>query len=157
MYLLYLTLAVDEPIPYKSTLFSLRLRLYFYQGHERWVVNYYAMRSKILASVPWPVQVIVGNIIYNKNVVTCRVKAPVSFRARKLPHSGRKSRNLLMDLYRLRMSSIGIERGRSGCGAVMHPPRLMLCRLDLWCLVWSMGRKYTVPSCAFGRISDDTC
>ncbi|KAJ5382968.1 hypothetical protein N7517_000879 [Penicillium concentricum] len=43
-------------------------KLYFYQGYERWVVNYYAMRSKILASVPWPVQVIVGNIIYNKNV-----------------------------------------------------------------------------------------
>ncbi|CAI7626090.1 unnamed protein product [Penicillium crustosum] len=43
-------------------------KLYFYQGHERWVVNYYTMRSKILAGVPWPVQVIVGNIIYNKNV-----------------------------------------------------------------------------------------
>lgn len=26
------------------------------------------MRSKILGSLPWPVQVIVGNIVYNKNV-----------------------------------------------------------------------------------------
>ncbi|KAJ5089206.1 hypothetical protein N7532_007890 [Penicillium argentinense] len=43
-------------------------KLYFYQGHERWVQNYYTMRSKILASVPWPVQVVLGNIIYNKNV-----------------------------------------------------------------------------------------
>ncbi|KGO41748.1 Uncharacterized protein PEX1_086600 [Penicillium expansum] len=43
-------------------------KLCFYQRYERWVVNYYAMRSKILAGVPWPVQVIVGNIIYNKNV-----------------------------------------------------------------------------------------
>ncbi|KAJ5827304.1 hypothetical protein N7447_004067 [Penicillium robsamsonii] len=43
-------------------------KLYFYQGHERWVMNYYTMRSKILGNTPWPVQVIVGNIIYNKNV-----------------------------------------------------------------------------------------
>ncbi|KAJ6107306.1 hypothetical protein N7523_008629 [Penicillium sp. IBT 18751x] len=37
-------------------------RLYFYQMD----IDYYAMRFKILGSLPWPVQVIVGNIIYLK-------------------------------------------------------------------------------------------
>ncbi|KAJ5087711.1 hypothetical protein N7456_011327 [Penicillium angulare] len=43
-------------------------KLYFYQGNERWIQNYYTMRDKILAALPWPVKVVVGNIIYNKNV-----------------------------------------------------------------------------------------
>lgn len=30
------------------------------------MLNYYAMRSKILGSLSWPLQVIVGNIVYTK-------------------------------------------------------------------------------------------
>ncbi|GFF80415.1 acyl-protein thioesterase 1 [Aspergillus udagawae] len=37
-----------------------------YQTYERWVLNFYTMRSKILAALPRPVQVVVGNIIYRK-------------------------------------------------------------------------------------------
>lgn len=36
------------------------------QGYERWVLNYYNMRSQVLGSLPWPVQVVVGNMIYIK-------------------------------------------------------------------------------------------
>ncbi|KAJ5494469.1 hypothetical protein N7463_010556, partial [Penicillium fimorum] len=59
-------------------------KLYFYQGHERWVVNYYAMRSKILESVPWLVQVIVGNIIYNKNIHNQQGQGTGSFSAEEI-------------------------------------------------------------------------
>ncbi|KAJ5177091.1 uncharacterized protein N7482_002968 [Penicillium canariense] len=54
-------------------------KLYFYQCHERWVLNYYAMRSKILAALPWPIQVIVGNIVYNKNVRTMEGQGTLKF------------------------------------------------------------------------------
>ncbi|KAF7163561.1 hypothetical protein CNMCM5623_008410 [Aspergillus felis] len=37
-----------------------------FQTYERWVLNFYAMRSKILAALPWPVQVVVGSMIYRK-------------------------------------------------------------------------------------------
>ncbi|KAJ6110667.1 hypothetical protein N7486_002902 [Penicillium sp. IBT 16267x] len=42
-------------------------KLYFYGTHEKWVQNYYTMRDKILGALPWPVRVVVGNMIYNKN------------------------------------------------------------------------------------------
>ncbi|KAJ5272610.1 hypothetical protein N7478_007735 [Penicillium angulare] len=45
-------------------------KLYFYGGYEKWIQNYYTMRDKILAALPWPVKVVVGNIIYNKNLRT---------------------------------------------------------------------------------------
>ncbi|GKZ29545.1 hypothetical protein AbraIFM66950_005382 [Aspergillus brasiliensis] len=41
-------------------------KLYFLQGHEKWIDNYYAMRAHILASLPYPLQVIVGHLIYRK-------------------------------------------------------------------------------------------
>ncbi|KAJ5185534.1 hypothetical protein N7491_006600 [Penicillium cf. griseofulvum] len=59
-------------------------RLYFYQGHERWILNYYTMRSKILASVPWPVQVIVGNMIYNKIVRNMKGQGTGSFSTQEI-------------------------------------------------------------------------
>ncbi|KAJ5649415.1 uncharacterized protein N7484_003138 [Penicillium longicatenatum] len=43
-------------------------KLYFYGTHEKWCQNYYAMRDKVLGTLPWPVRVIVGNMVYNKNV-----------------------------------------------------------------------------------------
>jgi hypothetical protein len=36
------------------------------QTYERWVLNYYPMRSTVLAAIPWPVQVVVGLLIYRK-------------------------------------------------------------------------------------------
>ncbi|RAK98479.1 glutathione S-transferase family protein [Aspergillus ibericus CBS 121593] len=43
-------------------------RAYFLQSHEKWIDNYYTMRSHILASLPYPAQVIVGYLIYRKQV-----------------------------------------------------------------------------------------
>ncbi|CAI7654976.1 unnamed protein product [Penicillium glandicola] len=59
-------------------------KLYFYQGHERWVENYYTMRAKILASVPWPLQVIVGNIVYKKNVRNMQGQGTGGFSAEEI-------------------------------------------------------------------------
>ncbi|OOG00317.1 hypothetical protein ASPCADRAFT_36348, partial [Aspergillus carbonarius ITEM 5010] len=43
-------------------------RIYFLQSHEKWIDNYYAMRGHILSSMPWVVQVVVGQLIYRKQV-----------------------------------------------------------------------------------------
>ncbi|PRP88652.1 hypothetical protein PROFUN_02748 [Planoprotostelium fungivorum] len=45
-------------------------KLYFYGGRERWIDNFYVQREKILASLPYPVRVVVGNIIYRRTVAT---------------------------------------------------------------------------------------
>ncbi|KEY66212.1 hypothetical protein S7711_09225 [Stachybotrys chartarum IBT 7711] len=39
-------------------------RVYFYTVREKWVDNYYAMRAGVLASVPWPMQIPVGVLVY---------------------------------------------------------------------------------------------
>ncbi|KAJ5573553.1 uncharacterized protein N7459_007980 [Penicillium hispanicum] len=62
-------------------------QLYFYQGHERWVLNYYTMRDQILGSLPWPMQVIVGNIIYNKNVRTLHGQGTLRFSTEEIADS----------------------------------------------------------------------
>ncbi|KAJ5665002.1 uncharacterized protein N7477_007450 [Penicillium maclennaniae] len=59
-------------------------RLYFYQGYERWILNYYAMRFKILGSLPWPVQVVVGNIIYLKYTCTLSGMGILKFSANEI-------------------------------------------------------------------------
>ncbi|KKY18794.1 putative glutathione s [Phaeomoniella chlamydospora] len=49
-------------------------KLYFYQVdmsistqvHERWVENYYVMRSNTFAAVPYPMQVVIGLLAYRK-------------------------------------------------------------------------------------------
>ncbi|KAE8163903.1 hypothetical protein BDV40DRAFT_299050 [Aspergillus tamarii] len=41
-------------------------KLYWYNGYEKWVLNYYTMRDVILAALPWPVRVVVGIMVYNK-------------------------------------------------------------------------------------------
>ncbi|PGH23129.1 hypothetical protein AJ80_02759 [Polytolypa hystricis UAMH7299] len=45
-------------------------KLNFYQIHEKWIKNYYTMRSKVLDSIPWPIQIIVGLIIHRGVVKT---------------------------------------------------------------------------------------
>lgn len=39
-------------------------RIYFFGMREKWCDNYITMRSAVLAALPWPMQVIVGLIIY---------------------------------------------------------------------------------------------
>ncbi|KAF4470571.1 glutathione S-transferase [Fusarium albosuccineum] len=39
-------------------------KLYFYGTREKWCDNYQTMRSNALASIPWPLQVVVGWIAY---------------------------------------------------------------------------------------------
>ena len=39
-------------------------KLYFYLQRERWADNYYAMRDGVLAALPFPVRVLVGNLAY---------------------------------------------------------------------------------------------
>ncbi|KAH8701750.1 putative glutathione S-transferase [Talaromyces proteolyticus] len=39
-------------------------KLYFYNTHERWNENYYTMRDKILAALPYPIRAAVGIMIW---------------------------------------------------------------------------------------------
>lgn len=41
-------------------------RVYFYGTREKWMDNYDVMRTNMLASVPWPMQRVVGWMVYNK-------------------------------------------------------------------------------------------
>jgi glutathione S-transferase len=43
-------------------------RLYFLQGRERWVNNYYIMRDHALWSIPYPMRVVIGLLAYRANV-----------------------------------------------------------------------------------------
>ncbi|KAI0014484.1 hypothetical protein F4779DRAFT_13822 [Xylariaceae sp. FL0662B] len=42
-------------------------KLYFYEGWERWIQNYYTMRDNVLWSIPYPLRVVIGLIVYRKN------------------------------------------------------------------------------------------
>ncbi|KAH3153240.1 hypothetical protein KXW80_008325 [Aspergillus fumigatus] len=39
-------------------------KFYFYSSRERWTQNYYTMRDHVLASVPYPLRVVVGLLVY---------------------------------------------------------------------------------------------
>lgn len=43
-------------------------KLYFYTGRERWVQNYYTMRDHVLCSIPYPLRIVIGNLVYRANV-----------------------------------------------------------------------------------------
>ncbi|KAI1439521.1 hypothetical protein F5Y02DRAFT_63499 [Annulohypoxylon stygium] len=43
-------------------------KLYFFQGWERWIQNYYTMRDNVLWSIPYPLRVVIGLIVYRKNI-----------------------------------------------------------------------------------------
>ncbi|KAL1594331.1 hypothetical protein SLS60_010090 [Paraconiothyrium brasiliense] len=43
-------------------------KLYFLQGRERWVQNYYTMRDHALWSIPYPMRVLIGLLAYRANV-----------------------------------------------------------------------------------------
>ncbi|KAI4289315.1 MAG: hypothetical protein L6R35_001415 [Caloplaca aegaea] len=45
-------------------------KLYFYQNYERWEQNYYTMRSGVLSALPYPAQILVGKLAYNKMSAT---------------------------------------------------------------------------------------
>ncbi|KAL9599996.1 MAG: hypothetical protein Q9219_003465 [cf. Caloplaca sp. 3 TL-2023] len=45
-------------------------KLYFYQTYERWEQNYYTLRPGVLGSLPYPVQVLVGQLAYRKMSAT---------------------------------------------------------------------------------------
>ncbi|GKZ89007.1 hypothetical protein AnigIFM59636_010144 [Aspergillus niger] len=59
-------LTVQEKVLDSGVRALLEDKLYFLQGYEKWIDNYYSMRAHILASLPYPVQVIVGHLIYRK-------------------------------------------------------------------------------------------
>lgn len=42
------------------------------------------MRDKILAPIPWPIRVVVGNIVYNKNIRTFQGQGAGKFTAEEL-------------------------------------------------------------------------
>lgn len=60
------------------------LRLASTQVYERWVLNYYTMRSKILGALPWPVQVLVGNIVYRKVTRNLQGQGTMTFTEQEL-------------------------------------------------------------------------
>ncbi|KAF2443205.1 hypothetical protein P171DRAFT_433511 [Karstenula rhodostoma CBS 690.94] len=43
-------------------------RLYFMQGRERWVQNYYTMRDHALWAIPYPMRLVIGLLAYRANV-----------------------------------------------------------------------------------------
>ncbi|KAF2222137.1 putative glutathione S-transferase [Elsinoe ampelina] len=45
-------------------------KLVFYQGYERWHENYYTMRDHVMASIPYPIRVVLANIPYRANMRT---------------------------------------------------------------------------------------
>lgn len=45
-------------------------RAYFYGTREKWIDNYDVMRTNMLASVPWPMQLFIGWMVYNKITAT---------------------------------------------------------------------------------------
>ncbi|KAI1142101.1 hypothetical protein F5Y05DRAFT_214295 [Hypoxylon sp. FL0543] len=42
-------------------------KLYFYHTWERWMQNYYAMRDYALWSIPYPIRVVVGLLVFRKH------------------------------------------------------------------------------------------
>ncbi|KAI0387466.1 putative glutathione S-transferase [Hypomontagnella monticulosa] len=59
-------------------------KLYFLQGHERWVQNYYTMRDHVLWSIPYPLRVLIGLIVYRKNVTTFNGQGTGRFTAEEI-------------------------------------------------------------------------
>jgi hypothetical protein len=47
-------------------------RLYFYQGRERWIDNYYAMRDNIFSFMPFLMRFVVGLLVYRSHKRTLR-------------------------------------------------------------------------------------
>lgn len=43
-------------------------RLYFFQGRERWIQNYYVMRDHAMWSIPYPMRIVIGLLAYRANV-----------------------------------------------------------------------------------------
>ncbi|KAE8387302.1 hypothetical protein BDV23DRAFT_186454 [Aspergillus alliaceus] len=59
-------LSATEKLHDMSLQALLEEKLYFYGSYEKWVLNYYTMRDVVLGSLPWPVRVVVGLMIYRK-------------------------------------------------------------------------------------------
>ena len=38
------------------------------QSHEKWIGNYYTMRDHVLGAIPYPLRVVIGLMVYRKNV-----------------------------------------------------------------------------------------
>lgn len=55
-------------------------KLYPYQVYERWVLNYYTMRSTILAALPWPIQTLVGLLVYRKVIRKLQGQGTLTFK-----------------------------------------------------------------------------
>ncbi|RJE21275.1 glutathione s-transferase [Aspergillus sclerotialis] len=45
-------------------------KLYFYHTRERWTQNYYSMRDHVLSALPYPLRIVVGNLIYRNIIKT---------------------------------------------------------------------------------------
>ncbi|MCJ1400448.1 hypothetical protein MMC11_003653 [Xylographa trunciseda] len=59
-------------------------KLYFYQNYERWHENYYTMRPKVLAALPYPVQLVVGLLAYRKITQTLYGQGTMRFSAEEI-------------------------------------------------------------------------
>lgn len=52
--------------------------------YERWHLNYYTMRSHVLASLPYPAQVVVGLVIYRRAIYTLHGQGTGRFSAAEI-------------------------------------------------------------------------
>ncbi|KAI1398861.1 putative glutathione S-transferase [Hypoxylon fuscum] len=59
-------------------------KLYFYHTWERWIQNYYTMRDHVLWSIPYPVRVLVGLMIYRSTLATLHGQGTGRFTAKEI-------------------------------------------------------------------------
>ncbi|PWY88206.1 glutathione S-transferase [Aspergillus heteromorphus CBS 117.55] len=99
-------------------------KLYFLQGHEKWIQNYAAMRSHILASLPYPVQVVVGYMIYRKQVATLYGQGAMRFSDEERTAMKREvwgEIGALLAESKIKATSAGAGGGKDGGGGEKGP------------------------------------
>ncbi|GAT22662.1 glutathione S-transferase [Aspergillus luchuensis] len=74
-------LSVQEKVLDSGVRALLEDKLYFLQGYEKWMDNYYSMREHILASLPYPIRIIVGHLIYRKQYQTLHGQGTLRYSA----------------------------------------------------------------------------
>ncbi|KAI1457529.1 hypothetical protein F4805DRAFT_172781 [Annulohypoxylon moriforme] len=59
-------------------------KLYFFNAKERWIENYYTMRDHVLWSIPYPIRIVVGLMIYRKNNALLHAQGVGRFTAKEI-------------------------------------------------------------------------
>ncbi|KAI3391828.1 hypothetical protein diail_6705 [Diaporthe ilicicola] len=60
-------LSPEDRAPDLATRALLEEKLCFYHTKERWLDHYYTMRDHALSAIPWPMRVLVGQLVYRRH------------------------------------------------------------------------------------------